>query len=300
MERQSAPVGAASVQFLHSTCNSCIAYVTTGAWMPRAVSLVNAHIVARCDPHRGSALPLRLSWRKPARSSSAIAAPRRPRPPLSASSGETARLSGAPVTGHRGLALVAKQAPDAVVSLLSVLQLHGPTTQRQHAVRIAAALPGARHSDHNKERHSESVLMALKRRTFNPKRRLCPAEELQLRQQGLSARGGDVRYSGNAEHKRNPGDFGLNPPSGPRPGKTLCDQVGLHSRAEAQALLHAGLQRGAFSAQERDGWPQNVWAVTEKGEPLEAQLEGRGVYHRYPMQEADPFREKVLKRWSCT
>jgi len=41
-------------------------------------------------------------------------------------------------------------------------------------------------------------------------------------------------------------------------------------------------------------------AVTEKGEPLEAQLEGRGVYHRYPMQEADPFREKVLKRWSCT
>ena len=26
------------------------------------------------------------------------------------------------------------------------------------------------------------------------------------------------------------------------------------------------LQTGMFSAQERNGWPQNVWAVTDKGE----------------------------------
>jgi hypothetical protein len=77
----------------------------------------------------------------------------------------------------------------------------------------------------------------------------------------------------------------------------LCDQVEIYSRAEALALLKAGVQRGTFSAQERDGWPQNVWAVTEKGEPLEAQLEGQGTYDGYPMPEADPFREKVLERW---
>jgi hypothetical protein len=52
--------------------------------------------------------------------------------------------------------------------------------------------------------------------------------------------------------------------------------------------------------QERDGWPQNVWAVTERGEPLEAQLEGQGVYHGYPMAEADPFREKILDRWESS
>jgi len=97
---------------------------------------------------------------------------------------------------------------------------------------------------------------------------------------------------------RNPGDFGLDPLSTPRPGKTLCDQVRIYSHAEALTLLRTGLQRGTFSAQERDGWPQNVWAVTERGEPLEAQLEGQGVYHGYPMPESDPFREKVLERWT--
>src|ERR1039457_3146407 len=138
----------------------------------------------------------------------------------------------------------------------------------------------------------------LRRRTFNPKRRLCPAEALQAWQAVLFARIENVRYSGNPEHKRNPGDFRLDPPSAPRPGKTLCDQVEIFSPAEALTLLQAGLQRGTFSAQERDGWPQNVWAVTARGEPLEAQLERQGVYHGYPMPEADPFREKVLERWT--
>jgi hypothetical protein len=111
---------------------------------------------------------------------------------------------------------------------------------------------------------------------------------------------GKVRYSGNPEHKRNPGDFGLNPPSGPRPGKTLCDQAKIYRRTEALTLLREGLLKGAFSEQERDGWPQNVWAVTEGGEPLEAQLEGQGIYHGYPMAETDPFREKVLERWKSS
>jgi hypothetical protein len=30
---------------------------------------------------------------------------------------------------------------------------------------------------------------------------------------------------------------------------------------------------------------------------LEAQLEGDGRYHGYPMPENDPFREEVLTRW---
>src|SRR6266567_724615 len=129
--------------------------------------------------------------------------------------------------------------------------------------------------------------MVLKRRTFNPKRRLYPVEALQARQQALFAHIENVRYSGNPEHKRNPGDYGLNPPIAPRPGKTLCDQVEIYSRSEALTLLREGLQRGTFSSQERDGWPQNVWAVTEKGQLVEAQHEAQGVYHGYPMPEAD-------------
>ena len=142
--------------------------------------------------------------------------------------------------------------------------------------------------------------MIVKRRTFNPKRRLCSVEEWQARQGVLSEKFATVRYSGNSEHKRNPGDFGLNPPSGPRPSKTLCDQVKIQNRSEALQFLRAGLERGTFSAQERDGWPQNVWAVTENGEALEAQHEGQGVYHGYPIPDADPFREKVLERWKSS
>ncbi len=54
-----------------------------------------------------------------------------------------------------------------------------------------------------------------------------------------------------------------------------------------------------ISEREQNGYPQNIWAVTGEGMPLEAQLENAqtGVYHGYPMPETDPFREKVLAKW---
>jgi hypothetical protein len=140
--------------------------------------------------------------------------------------------------------------------------------------------------------------MLLKRRTFNPKRRICTKKEFEGVQNSLSTLVESVRYRGNPEHKRNPGDFGLTPPSSPRPGKALCDEVQIFSRTEALRLLQEGLRRGMFSPQERNGWPQNVWAVTQSGEPLEAQRESDGIYHGYPMPDADPFREKVLEVWA--
>jgi hypothetical protein len=148
-----------------------------------------------------------------------------------------------------------------------------------------------------KSLHVEPIRMIPRRRKFNPKRRLCPSPSLQARQTALAPRIGKVQYGGNPEHKLNPGDFGLAPPANPRPNKTLCDQVNIFTRAEALSLLKAGFQHGTFSEQERSGWPQNVWAVTNGGQPLEAQLEGNGVYHGYPMPEADPLRDEVLKRW---
>lgn len=108
-----------------------------------------------------------------------------------------------------------------------------------------------------------------------------------------------VRYGGNPEHKRNPGDFGLSPPSaaGHRPAKSLCDDVKVFRRQDALCLLRRGLELGLVSDRFEDGWPKNVWMVTDGGVPLEAQWEAKGSYHGYPMPEDDAFRDEVLKAW---
>ena len=132
-------------------------------------------------------------------------------------------------------------------------------------------------------------------RRFNFKRRIrqdCDPDEL--------ARLADsVKYGGNPEHKRNPGDFQLNPPAQPRADKTLCDAVGIFDMATALGLLREGVRRGLISEQTRGDFPQNIWSVTEDGEPLEAQLENQaqGVYHGYPMTRNDDFSDEVLRRW---
>lgn len=138
----------------------------------------------------------------------------------------------------------------------------------------------------------------MRRSRFNPKRRLretalSSAERERLLEQ--------VEYTGNPAHKRDPGDFGLSPPAGPRDDKTLCDPTGILQRAEAQRLLLNGVRRDIVSSRTGAGdrFPQNVWAVDAQGFAFEAQLENpeRGTYHGYPMPLSDPFREVVLEQW---
>lgn len=109
-----------------------------------------------------------------------------------------------------------------------------------------------------------------------------------------------VNYGGNPEHKINPGDFGLTPPSLPQADKTKCDIVEIFRIDVATRLLKEGAGRGLISVQERNQWPQNIWAMTQGGYPLEAQLENpeKGTYHGYPMSETDPFREEVIAQWN--
>lgn len=109
-------------------------------------------------------------------------------------------------------------------------------------------------------------------------------------------------YRGNPAHKSNPGDFGLTPPRDPRPDKSLCDEAEVFTRQEAERLLRSGLRRGLVSVQERNGWPQNVWAVANNGVALEAMLENEatGTYHGYPMTESDPLNRTVIRRWRET
>jgi hypothetical protein len=140
----------------------------------------------------------------------------------------------------------------------------------------------------------------MSRRKFNPKRQVLPpfgndpvrvAELLRLSQL--------VRYAGNPDHKRNPGDFGLTPPSNPRTTKTLCDDAGIVTRVEAERILRRGVEIGLISAQSRNGWPQNIWGVAQNGVAVEAMLENAelGTYHGYPMPSEDPLEVEVRLRW---
>lgn len=141
----------------------------------------------------------------------------------------------------------------------------------------------------------------MKKRTtqFNPKRKIAPYNETNLqRGKALAAL---VKYGGNPEHKKNPGDFGLTPPADPRPTKSLCDAVNIFQRAQALSYLKQGLELGLMrNTGTEEQWPKNVWAVTENGNALEAQLENptTGTYHGYPMPESDPLTAEVIKEWN--
>jgi hypothetical protein len=138
-----------------------------------------------------------------------------------------------------------------------------------------------------------------KRKDYNPKRKIAASNLLTPAQRAaLAVR---ISYGGNGEHKLRPGDYGLAAPPNPRPGKMLCDAKGPFPLADAEALLRSGAAKGMISEQRRNGWPQNIWAVSDAGLPFEAQLENRatGVYHGYPMAEDDDFRAIVMREWSA-
>lgn len=123
---------------------------------------------------------------------------------------------------------------------------------------------------------------------------------LAVTREQLNAWAAQVTYGGNAEHKRNPGDFGLTPPLGPRLGKTLCDGAGIVTKVVALGLLREGIRRGLVSEQMRGSFPQNVWAVAADGTPLEAALDNQttGSYHGYPMRPDEGFAKKVIEKWN--
>ena len=115
-----------------------------------------------------------------------------------------------------------------------------------------------------------------------------------------------VKYRGNPLHKKNPGDFGFDPPSAARPGKSLCDSASIFNKKEALNLLREGVKRGLISSQRVGSYPQNIWAVKEFPDgnrmPLESQLDNReeGSYHRYPLPETDPMHDMILEKWEAS
>ena len=130
-------------------------------------------------------------------------------------------------------------------------------------------------------------------RRYNPKRAIRSAADPAW----LARITIQVVYTGSPYHKLNPGDFNFIPPVQPRPDASLCDQSGIFTRAEALELLREGVRRGLVSVQQREDFPQNIWAVTPEGYSLEAQLENQvqGSYHGYPLEPEDELWSDVLK-----
>ena len=112
-----------------------------------------------------------------------------------------------------------------------------------------------------------------------------------------------VRYGGNPEHKRDPGDFGLTPPRSPRRDKGHCDDIGVLRRGHATGLLREAARRGIVSrARDAGGrFPRQIWGMTPDGAAVEAMLENpsTGAYHGYPLHPDDPFRSKLAELWQA-
>jgi hypothetical protein len=139
----------------------------------------------------------------------------------------------------------------------------------------------------------------MKRRTgYISKRRIADVDMLSLSdRQVLSER---AQYGGYPEHKRSPGNYGLTPPTQPRPGKTLCDAIRQIPKEEALELLRSGILKGMMSQCAPGHWPKQIWAVSAEGQAFEAQLENAqlGTYHGYPMPDDDDYRRVVQQEWS--
>lgn len=137
-----------------------------------------------------------------------------------------------------------------------------------------------------------------RREKYNPKRKI-RSQSVENREKCKTLIE-TVNYGGNSEHKKNPNDFNLKPPVGARQGKSLCDEVGIFEKEKAVDLLKEGVRRGMISEQERNEFPQNIWAVDSNGKPLEAQLENQatGTYHGYPVPESDPMGSEIIEEWN--
>ena len=136
-----------------------------------------------------------------------------------------------------------------------------------------------------------------KRRGNNPKRRI--VDQGTFTDRGLAELARSVRYKGNSLHKKHHSDYGLDPPTNPRPNKSLCDGKRPVPLREATRLFKSGLKHEMVSAFAEGECPKYVWAVDEEGEAYEAKVGGDGrSYHGYKLGKDDKMmRRYVLDEW---
>ena len=132
----------------------------------------------------------------------------------------------------------------------------------------------------------------------NPKRRI--AKHGFYTKQELDGFASIARYQGSAHHKLRPADYDFDPPTAPRPSKSVCDGKRVVRHDEARRLLQAGMRLGLVSSHKQGDWPKYVWTIDDNGEVYEAKLGHDGNrYHGYRLSEDDgAMREWVMAEWS--
>ncbi len=110
----------------------------------------------------------------------------------------------------------------------------------------------------------------------------------------------NARYTGSAHHKRTPADYRFNPPTSPRPSKSLCEAASSVLLAAAQELFLRGIDLGMVSTYREGDYPKYVWAVDENTTAYEAVIsKGSNKYHGYALGSDDRFiRIRVINEWN--
>ena len=141
--------------------------------------------------------------------------------------------------------------------------------------------------------------MSRKRQSNRPDRRILGANLLtseELDRIRLVA-----RYTGAPYHKLHPGDYGLSPPSDPRPSKSVCDDRRPLLKHEAESLLREGIRRGMISQPKPGQLPKYVWAVDDQKQVYEAKTDPLlgSAYHGYRLGDDEyQMRANVLSAWN--
>lgn len=136
-----------------------------------------------------------------------------------------------------------------------------------------------------------------KRQGNNPKRRIVLRGTLDSKD--LHHLASEVFYLGSPHHKRNPADYGFQPPVSPRPHKPLCDVKRVVKQEEAETFFRESINRGLVSTHSESRFPKYVWAVDGNGEAYEAKLGHDGhSYHGYRLGDDDQAMQQwVIEEW---
>jgi hypothetical protein len=139
------------------------------------------------------------------------------------------------------------------------------------------------------------------RTSWNPKRKIKRRDVGEAAVQMLSQLARRASYQGDGKHKKKYREaFNVDARRGPDPEATLCDSTAIYTPKAALQLLRLGIRHGMVDERSSRGWPEYVWCVTEGDQAFEAKLSNfeQGLYHGYPLQNNDPFRKEVIKRWN--
>ena len=139
-----------------------------------------------------------------------------------------------------------------------------------------------------------------KRDGNNPKRRIEPVQRVDWDHMAWLKQ--NARYAGSAHHKGTPADYRFNPPTSPRPSKSLCEAASSVLLAEAQELFLKGIDLGMVSTYREGDYPKYIWAVDEDEDTTvyEAVIsKGSNTYHGYALGADNRFiRIRVINEWN--